>query len=508
MRFLQTLNTLSHSQRFLWWMVTIIMLSGLALGGAIGLISDHDDELPQEGKLPAALDLLSLQPNKVLWSDAFAGSIVEATVLSAFDLSQQEQSIVKAFLKSIQLTNTNNQPHEALLALSQTEPTIRYANYALARFWELQGMRTQALAAYLKEADLAAADEARAKVVALLLELEMWPGLSKLLQKPDYIEHITPHVHYRLAIQDRNWFGLAYWIVVMLFSTVEPVYVGMAFVSGLAWLSFLLQAGQIRLRIAAPLGLMLLAFGAGVVSVFLTHGAVVIQEDLFGFTLPDSGLLSGLLYFFLGVGLREELCKLICFMPLVPVLLRNRQQRLMQLLLPAAVGLGFAAAENIFYYAGGLGAAAPARFLSANFFHIAATGLCGYAFCQIFIEQHGGFNDFMATFVIVTAIHGLYNSLLALPELQGFELFATAVYILMCYQFFQVLHQWRAVGQEFISLTAHFLFALALVVAMALCFQAAIIGVSETIKIMFPELLGSALLVIMFIREIREPLAP
>lgn len=317
----------------------------------------------------------------------------------------------------------------------------------------------------------------------------------------------SPGEHYQLAIEQRDWAKVAYWIVVMQFLSVEPVYVWMALIAGIAWLVFLLQAGQVRFRCERPLLLMLLAFIAGIASTWLTHAVIVVQEELYGFGWHDSDLSRGMLYFFT-VGLREELCKLIGFMPFVPILLRAPHNRLPMLMVAGAVGLGFAAAENISYYASGFGVALPVRFLTANFFHIAATGLCGYAFCQIFTNHRHGLQDFFTTFAVVVAIHGLYNSLLVLPQLDGFELFATAVYILMCYQFFQVMHQWRSLGSEPISLTANFLFVLSSVVAMVLCLQIAQMGLMEAIRVLSPELLGSVLLVILFIREINEPLQP
>src|SRR5207244_9548964 len=104
-----------------------------------------------------------------------------------------------------------------------------------------------------------------------------------------------------------------------------------------------------------------LSFVLGILSIYPTLLAVVTEESIFKFKMVNQPLPDAI-YFVFGVGLREELCKLLLFLPLLPALLK-RGSRIEAMTCGALVGLGFAAEENVGYFLRYDAATAMPRFL-------------------------------------------------------------------------------------------------------------------------------------------------
>ena len=129
-----------------------------------------------------------------------------------------------------------------------------------------------------------------------------------------------------------------------------------------------------------------LAFVLGIASVSLTLVFVVLEEVFL--KMNETGdPLRDLLFFTFGVGLREEISKLVFFAPLLPLLRRANCTRLDVLICGALVGLGFAAEENLSYLHQGDLSTAMARFLTANFFHMSMTAILAGASDQATAPQ-------------------------------------------------------------------------------------------------------------------------
>jgi RsiW-degrading membrane proteinase PrsW (M82 family) len=228
------------------------------------------------------------------------------------------------------------------------------------------------------------------------------------------------------------------------------------------------------------------------------------QQHTWGLA-PAHDLASGLRYFLLGVGLREELCKLIGLLPIVPLLVRRRSE-LEALLVAASVGLGFATAENSHYFAASQGVDSLSRFLTANFFHMAATGLVGLALCRALWSPRALGPESLAVFAVVVAAHGLYDALIALPALATYSMGSTIIYVLLCYQFFRELRAARADRPETVSLTATFLFGVSCLTAATFVYLSAVAGWTVAARLLAPEILSMSLMVYVFLREMPETL--
>src|SRR5262245_35704155 len=114
----------------------------------------------------------------------------------------------------------------------------------------------------------------------------------------------------------------------------------LAILTGVCWTAFAVQSIQPRSWRDGRLWLSLLAPALGVLSIWPLVFANFWQEHRWNLVESES-LLPGLRFFILGVGLREELAKFLCFLPLLPWCVWRRDE-LAALLLAACVGIGFA----------------------------------------------------------------------------------------------------------------------------------------------------------------------
>lgn len=178
------------------------------------------------------------------------------------------------------------------------------------------------------------------------------------------------------------------------------------------------------------------AVTAGIFSVWPTLTLLAWQEHTQGMS-AEAPFPHDLVYYVLGVGLREEISKLALFALFLPWLLWRRQPGL-ALLTGAFVGLGFALEENIDYYQEVAGGVAWGRFVSANFLHVAMTGICGHALYEMLRTRFGRADQFIAAFAAVVAAHGVYDWLLNQEE---HSWMATALLILTVSRFIDLLRQ-------------------------------------------------------------------
>lgn len=423
-------------------------------------------------------------------------------VWERFAETAEENTVGRALAENLSVKQEG--PVGTLLEMSDAEPLPRYAGYALATFWYAKGKYRTAADFYILESEGYDADVARKKVVELLLWQRDFERLQELSQLKEYAPHFEgkrARIEYELALKERDILGILRWQLPLQYSYFEVNYVVMALVAGLAWWIFLLQLGQASLRSLKTL-MCLLAVLAGALSTQLTVLVITLQEELLGLT-EQSDLIGGLLYFIAGVGLREEGLKLLCVVPFLPYLLKQKDS-LTVLLVAGCVGLGFAAAENVFYFTSSDGISAPGRFLTANFLHVAATGLCGFGLYRACCNWPNGLNEGITLFGMVVVMHGAYDALIVLPDLETFGFLHITVYALLCYQFFGLAHGVRSARMEPVSLTFNFCVGLSVVLAMTLGHLVSQLGISLALTFLFPTLIGLAIIIIMFIQQMNE----
>ena len=289
----------------------------------------------------------------------------------------------------------------------------------------------------------------------------------------------------------------------LMWRNMLPGPVAIACVAGFSWLVFLIQAGQPSAADGIRWWLCLPAVALGALSVWPTLMAVFFQEQQWGFT-HTTETIAGLRFFILGVALREELCKLLLFLPLVPWIIRGGSQR-EALLVAGCVGLGFAIEENIGYFAGDP-SSTLSRFLTANFLHISLTGLIGLALCRAIWWPREWLSDSIGTILLAIVLHGVYDALIALPALVEYNIGSSIIHILLAYRFFHELRAWWVPRGETISLSATVVAAVSLITAASYVYFAAATDLRTATDAVIMPAISSGILVYMFLREVPESL--
>ncbi len=284
------------------------------------------------------------------------------------------------------------------------------------------------------------------------------------------------------------------------FDALRPVV--LSGIAGVCWFVFLWQAlrapGLRNLRLWYALS----AVALGILSIWPTHFLGLWQEQVWN--LRDSPeLIPGIRYYVLGVGLREELAKLLCLLPMMPLLMRERDE-LTALLVSGCVGLGFAIAENVNYFVASGGQAAMTRFLTANPLHITLTALAGLAVYRTLRNPRGWGSHSLGVLGLVVFAHGLYDAFIAVPALAEYSLFSMILFALVVYQFFHELRDLRPTGGDAVSLSANFLCGVSLVTAATFVYLSATLGMSVAFDALAGGVTSLAVMVYLFLREMPE----
>lgn len=307
----------------------------------------------------------------------------------------------------------------------------------------------------------------------------------------------------RKLAEQGEWLELWWAVPKVAFRRFETA--GAAVLSAIAaccWFAFLWQALQTPGWRDLRLWCALLAVPLGMLSIWPTHFMALWQEQVMN--LHDSvELIPGIRYFVLGVGLREELAKLLLLLPLMPILAR-RSDELTALLVAACVGLGFAAAENVSYFGWSGGADAMGRFLTANPFHMSSTGLIGLALYRAIRNPQGWASHSAGVFGVLAIAHGLYDSFIALPDLAEYAILSQIIFALLVYQFFHELRGLRTAPRDVISLSATFLFGVSFVTAATFVYLSATLGTTAAFDNLTMSITGLAVMVYLFLREMPE----
>tara|TARA_R110002096_G_scaffold4493_3_gene20764 strand:+ start:13108 stop:14727 length:1620 start_codon:yes stop_codon:yes gene_type:complete len=293
------------------------------------------------------------------------------------------------------------------------------------------------------ELEIRESAHAASRLVETALVQNELERLRELLAQPKIRRSTSVLVRFEAFSKLRDYAGIFETVLVHDYAGLSLAYVGLTFFVAMVWFFIVGQFSGFRSD-------QLLIYGAaillGVFSATLTLFVVIVQEEVFGLFPENGDFVQGLINNVAGIGLREEFIKLVCFIPLIPALLR-RSNPVEALVVAGFVGLGFAVQENLSYYSRSGGNATVARFLSANFFHLAMTGLVGYAAYRFAQLPQRRWEELLATFLTVVLAHGIYDALLTLPEFMEHSWLSLIVFAVLAYRFFGVAHSlpltWR-----------------------------------------------------------------
>lgn len=336
--------------------------------------------------------------------------------------------------------------------LAAGEPPPMLANEFAATLYLMARNREGALDAFIREGlAFPEATQSRETAVRLAISLRDVDSLQRMAAVEGWVESCPPAVLHHAGTLLRNlrwqWQGLIQhrlanfpigWVALTLLTV------------GLWYAVLVMHTEPLSWRWTRPM----LPVMAGVISIWPTLAVLAYQEGELGFT-PDAPFPHDLWYYIAGVGLREELSKLALFAIFLPWLL-YRGDTGKALLIGGFTGLGFALEENLGYFQDFGSGAAWARFLSANFLHIALTGLAAAALYRMLRTRFAEAERFIGTFVAVVVAHGAYDYA-AVSEIDGMDWASIIVLAVVANFFFTQLADESPVRGATISPPAVFL---------------------------------------------------
>lgn len=267
-----------------------------------------------------------------------------------------------------------------------------------------------ALAAYVRgAADAETGADSRRRALDLCRRRDWKDKLRTLYADPAWREAVLEKGaedytdNYQVALAAKDWTGVLSIVWDGVWKRLKsPLWITMSSLCGLLWFLIVHMGAGIPVRLWWR---GLLGFGCGLLSIPLTHIFIILQEAWFGPRDQGTGS-EDILYCVSGIGLREELAKLLCFAPML-ILLRKAPSSHV-LAAAASAGLGFAILENVTYFEWGEGVSVWSRFITANFLHFGLTGLTGLALWQA-LRNSKWLTHFAVVFTGAVIFHGLWD---------------------------------------------------------------------------------------------------
>ena len=174
-----------------------------------------------------------------------------------------------------------------------------------------------------------------------------------------------------------------------------------------------------------PIPHLLLAFGLGIGTFWLgllgyeALGLLNLRYD--AFQLAETNLPGLITYAILGIGLIEELAKMIPFV-LVIIHLKSFNEPIDGIIYASFIALGFAAVENFQYLQYATNAEAWARGIAGPVIHIVFASIWGYYIGRAFLCRRNLAPTILITLAGTAILHGIYDTLViawpmsALPQ--------------------------------------------------------------------------------------------
>jgi RsiW-degrading membrane proteinase PrsW (M82 family) len=394
----------------------------------------------------------------------------------------------------------SEEPSAELLYYAHYIYPLPLANELTGDLYHANSEDDKAAAYYQREVQFFGSDGARAKLLVMLLANKDTDGARKLAADTSFIGALAPRQRIALLAGLHEWRALAQELLGFQKTLLMPIPLTVALVAGLAWFAIAIQAIQPGSVAGFRTVACVLAVFSGIISTLPTLFAVYWQQEMMGLS-ASGGLLHYLSYFFLGVGPREELIKLLFFMPFVPILLR-RKQPLEMLLVAGCVGLGFAINENLLYFAQAGPAVAYGRFLTANFFHLSLTALSGLAFCEMCMQPLKKTLPFFGIFVALILAHGAYDALMPIV-IRRFSV-SMIIFMLVAVFFFRRLAVLRQGATDTFSMAATLVAGVSILGAVVLVAASVELGFAIATVSLISSTIGLIMVVLMFYFQLTE----
>ncbi|MHA3772686.1 PrsW family glutamic-type intramembrane protease [Verrucomicrobiota bacterium sgz303538] len=387
-------------------------------------------------------------------------------LLEKSHLIPAQREVVTAYWQSL-LTSTGDSTAELIWAAHRFPP-VPYANEMVADLDAGAGEIDRAANYYQREVQFFGTDSARAKRVELLLLNKRYAQLYQLRNVEGYARYFTPMVRLRLELDRRDWRAVVKALTDLEMARIQPMPVILALAAAMAWFALGLQAIQPQGWFSFRTVGAVLAIVAGLAATGAACFVGIWVEEAWGLRLTGD-FINDIAYYFGSVAPREELVKLLFTLPFMPTLLR-RGSRLEALVVSGCVGLGFAT-EGLLQAFQSVGPADSfGRFLTANFFHFAATGMCGLALRDFLESPRRQALPLFAVLVSVVLAHGIYDSFMAVRNLRILSIASIVSFLTLSLVWVHQLKQLRDGTTDQLSLSATLLSGISVLTgAMIIC---------------------------------------
>ncbi len=454
-----------------------------------------------ESRREAGHTILSLR--QLVMEEAMRGNALftEASLILS---GGEHRELVSAYLAGVLSGGNDESGRSYLKTIAEKHPPVRYSNLLLGDLIILGGDLEEGLRLYERESVLPGADYAAGAVAGALRRAGEKERLRARLKDGGFRSQLSMPERVRAAVylRDPAWLLRSVWR--FDYTRVAWHVLLLTGVSAAVW--FVILWKLYGMQGAASLvgwggGGMLL----GILSASATLFAVIWQQEVWEFE-PTGELVNDLVVWICGVGLREETIKLLFFLPLLPWLCR-RGNGGTALFAASCVGLGFALQENLGYLGGFYGeGAAWGRFLTANFLHLALTGLMGFAAFRFAMAPAREWERLLGTFVAVVLAHGFYNAFQSIPVFlqYDFPVFSIIVLAGVAHAYFALAWKERERSKQNISVLGVFVVGGAMLLWLSLALMGWRYGFLDGLRAFGPAFLGVFPLIFFFVRQFRD----
>jgi RsiW-degrading membrane proteinase PrsW (M82 family) len=319
--------------------------------------------------------------------------------------AQSSPDLTRAAL--LALASPSDQPSPELLLLSQQKPIAPYVHWAVALCWSRHdAVKASAAAEAEWQAFPAATDRDGARRLAVTLSIDHGDAerLRHLLRDERTRAATDPLQRADIAWMLHDYPTWAIEVGLDMFRWWELDLALVALASFFTWVITISLASRLHVPIWLPVA----GLALGTLSIWPTLLTYKLQHHFFPMFDQQDSLMTTVRFAVLSVGLREEVCKLLCVLPLLPWL--RGQAPLMWLIAGSMVGLGFAWEENINYFGRSLGGAVSGRLLTANFLHLSLTGMATYGLCLVLWHRRTHAEQGLRYLIFSVLIHGIWDT--------------------------------------------------------------------------------------------------
>ncbi|MFM7022761.1 MAG: PrsW family glutamic-type intramembrane protease [Flavobacteriales bacterium] len=231
-------------------------------------------------------------------------------------------------------------------------------------------------------------------------------------------DHLSVSLKRKAYFLKHDWGSYAQSVVSRFFMGFNVFGFAGALLVLMVWMVYLIKVDFYQKGNSVPLVFTLIL---GMLFAFMTSYFTDYLKYEYQFTL-NGGLMHDLMYCIIGIGLVEEIVKILPFLIALVLLRKVIKEPIDYIIFAAVSALGFAFIENIFYFDHSGLNKIQGRALSATVSHMFNTSLIAY-FIVLGkkIRKYNVYVNFVAGLILASVLHGLYDFWLINQSVRSFS---------------------------------------------------------------------------------------